>query len=79
MCFRREAGENTDQYWHYASILKKIIWRYKMGSLGFLAAGYAVFWIVAFVFIYSMVSRQRKLEKEVTMLEQLTQNEGQEE
>jgi CcmD family protein len=50
-----------------------------MGSLTFLAAGYAVFWIVAFVFIYSMVSRQRKLEKEVTMLEKLAQNEGQEE
>jgi CcmD family protein len=42
-------------------------------SLLFLAAGYAVFWIVSFVFIYSMVSRQRKLEKEVSTLEQFAQ------
>jgi len=40
-------------------------------SIMFLAAGYAVFWIVSFVFIYSMVNRQRKLEKEVDMLEHL--------
>lgn len=40
-------------------------------SIMFLAAGYAVFWIVSFVFIYSMVNRQRKLEKEVGMLEHL--------
>jgi hypothetical protein len=39
----------------------------------YLAAGYAVFWIVSFVFIYSMVSRQRNLQKSVEMLEQLTQ------
>lgn len=42
-------------------------------SIMFLAAGYAVFWIVSFVFIYSMVNRQRKLEKEVEMLEGLVQ------
>ena len=40
-------------------------------SIMFLAAGYAVFWIVSFVFIYTMVNRQRKLEKEVNMLEHL--------
>jgi len=40
-------------------------------SIMFLAAGYAVFWIVSFMFIYSMVNRQRKLEKEVDMLEHL--------
>ena len=40
-------------------------------SIMFLAAGYAVFWIVSFVFIYSLVNRQRKLEKEVDMLEHL--------
>ena len=40
-------------------------------SIMFLAAGYAVFWIVSFVFIYTMVNRQRKLEKEVDMLEHL--------
>jgi len=40
-------------------------------SIMFLAAGYAVFWVVSFVFIYSLVNRQRKLEKEVDMLEHL--------
>ena len=40
-------------------------------SIMFLAAGYAVFWIVSFVFIYSLVNRQRRLEKEVDMLEHL--------
>ena len=40
-------------------------------SIMFLAAGYAVFWIVSFVFIYSLVNRQRKLEKEVDILEHL--------
>ena len=39
----------------------------------YLAAGYAVFWIVSFVFIYSMVSRQRNLQKELEVLEQLAQ------
>ncbi len=42
----------------------------------YLAAGYAVFWIVTFVFIYSMVNRQRNLQKELEMLEQLTQQEA---
>ncbi len=46
-----------------------------MGNITFLAAGYAVFWIVAFVFIYSMVSRQRNIQKQVQTLEQLVQSE----
>ena len=44
-----------------------------MGDMIYLAAGYAVFWIVSFVFIYSIVNRQRNLQKSVEMLEQLTQ------
>jgi len=36
----------------------------------YLAAGYAVIWIVAFGFIYSMVSRQQSIQKDVAMLEQ---------
>ena len=44
-----------------------------MGDLTFLAAGYAVFWIVSFVFVYTLVSRQRNLEKEVQVLEQMVQ------
>jgi len=47
-----------------------------MGDLTFLVAGYAVFWIVSFVFIYTLVSRQRNLEKEVQVLEQLVQQES---
>jgi CcmD family protein len=47
-----------------------------MGDLTFLAAGYAVFWIVSFVFIYTLVSRQRNLEKEVQVLEQFVQQES---
>ena len=45
-----------------------------MGDLIFLAAGYAVFWLVTFVFIYSMVSRQRNLQNDLKVLEQLTQS-----
>lgn len=44
-----------------------------MGDMIYLAAGYAVFWLVTFVFVYSLVSRQRKLQKELEMLEQLSQ------
>ena len=47
-----------------------------MGDMIYLAAGYAVFWLVTFIFIYSMVSRQRKLQKDLEMLEQLSQQEG---
>jgi CcmD family protein len=47
-----------------------------MGDMIYLAAGYAVFWLVTFVFIYSLVSRQRSIQKDVKMLEQLMQDEG---
>lgn len=47
-----------------------------MGSLTFLAAGYAVFWIVSFIFIYTLVNRQRNLEKEVQVLEQLVRQDS---
>lgn len=47
-----------------------------MGDLVFLAAGYAVFWIVAFVFIYSLISRQRNIQKELEILEQFAQSEA---
>ncbi|MBI1879471.1 MAG: hypothetical protein HYR94_14840 [Chloroflexi bacterium] len=50
-----------------------------MGDMIYLTAGYAVFWIVSFVFIYSLVSRQRNLQKSVEMLEQLAQREGDQE
>lgn len=44
-----------------------------MGDMIYLAAGYAVFWIVSFVFIYSLVSRQRSIQKDLLMLEQLAE------
>ena len=47
-----------------------------MGDLIFLAAGYAVFWLVTFIFVFSMVSRQRNLQKDVKMLEQLAEPEA---
>ncbi|MFN8458670.1 MAG: hypothetical protein U0401_29120 [Anaerolineae bacterium] len=46
-----------------------------MGDMLYLTAGYAVFWLVSFVFIYSLVSRQRNLQKSLDMLEQLAQRE----
>jgi hypothetical protein len=44
-----------------------------MGDLVYLAAGHAVFWLVSFIFIYSMVSRQNSVRRELQMLEQLVQ------
>ena len=44
-----------------------------MGDMIYLAAGYAVFWLVTFVFVYSLVSRQRNIQKELEILEQLAQ------
>ena len=43
----------------------------------YLAAGYAVFWVISFVLIYSMVSRQRNLQQELEMLKQLAQQDHQ--
>lgn len=43
-----------------------------MGDMIYLAAGYGVIWLVAFGFIYSLVSRQRNLQRDVEMLKQLT-------
>ena len=47
-----------------------------MGDMMYLVAGYAVFWIVSFVFIYTMVSRQRNLQKSLEMLEQLVRRDA---
>jgi hypothetical protein len=47
-----------------------------MNDMIYLAAGYAVFWLVSFILIYSLVSRQRNLQKSLEMLEQLTQREA---
>ncbi len=37
----------------------------------FMIAAYAVFWILTFVFVYSIFSRQRSLRRELEMMEQL--------
>lgn len=50
-----------------------------MGDMVYLAAGYAVIWLVAFGFIFSMVSRQRKLEKDMSMLAALVQSDSNDE
>ena len=42
-----------------------------MDTLIYLAAGYAVFWLISFGFIYSISRRQRRLQQELKMLEQL--------
>ena len=47
-----------------------------MGDTVYLAAAYGVFWLVSFVFIYSLVGRQRSLQKDVELLEQLAQDEA---
>lgn len=47
-----------------------------MEDIIYLAAAYGVFWLVSFVFIYSLVSRQRSLQQDIDMLEQLTQDEA---
>ncbi len=46
----------------------------------FMIAAYAVFWILTFVFIYSIFSRQRSLRRELEVMEQLleSQKKGQE-
>jgi CcmD family protein len=37
-------------------------------------AAYAVFWILTFVFVYSIFSRQRSLRRELEMMEQLLES-----
>jgi CcmD family protein len=46
----------------------------------YMIAAYAVFWILTFVFVYSIFSRQRSLRRELEMMEQLleTQKKSQE-
>jgi CcmD family protein len=45
-----------------------------MGDMIFLVAGYGVIWIIAFAFIFSMVSRQRNIQKDLEILEQMAQH-----
>jgi len=40
----------------------------------YMIAAYAVFWILTFVFVYSIFSRQRSLRRELEMMEQLLES-----
>ena len=42
-----------------------------MGPLTFLMLAYAAFWLISFGLIFSIFSRQRKLDDELSMLKQL--------
>ena len=45
----------------------------------YMIAAYAVFWILTFVFVYSIFSRQRSLRRELEVMEQLLESQkGQE-
>ena len=46
----------------------------------YMIAAYAVFWILTFVLVYSIFSRQRSLRRELEVMEQLleSQTKGQE-
>ncbi len=48
--------------------------------MSYMIAAYGVFWILTFVFVYSIFSRQRSLRRELEVMEQLleSQEKGQE-
>ena len=39
--------------------------------MAFMVAAYLIVWLAAFVFIFSMMQRQRSLQKEITALQEL--------
>ena len=39
--------------------------------MAFMVAAYLIVWLAAFVFIFSMMQRQRNLQKEITALQEL--------
>lgn len=49
-----------------------------MGPLIYLTMAYAAFWIIAFVFIIAIFNRQRHLQREISVLEQLLEQSGDE-
>jgi CcmD family protein len=44
--------------------------------MAFMIAAYAVFWLITFVFVFSIFSRQRNMRRDLELMEQLL--EGQE-
>ena len=47
-----------------------------MGDMIFLIGGYAVFIIVMLLYVYSLVYRQKNLQKEMSTLKQLAESES---
>jgi CcmD family protein len=47
-----------------------------MDSLLYLMLAYAAFWLVSFGFIFTIFTRQRKLDDEVLMLKQVLESRG---
>ena len=45
-----------------------------MGDMVYLISGYAVFFLVTLVFVYSLISRQQNLKKEMDSLKLLQQH-----
>lgn len=45
--------------------------------MAFMIAAYAVFWIVTFLFVFSIYSRQRSLRRDLEMMEQLVESQEQ--
>jgi hypothetical protein len=43
--------------------------------MAFLAAGMIVFWITTFIFVFSIMRRERRLEEEVAMLREVVAEE----
>jgi CcmD family protein len=44
----------------------------------FMIAAYAVFWIVTFLFVFSIFNRQRSLRRDLEVMEQLMEGQEQE-
>ena len=45
--------------------------------MGYLFAAYSVFWALTFIFVFSIASRQKKLEKEIETLKKALEGEEQ--
>ena len=44
--------------------------------MGYLFAAYSVFWALTFIFVFSIASRQKKLEKEIEALKKALEGES---
>ncbi len=40
--------------------------------MAYMVAGYLIIWVVSFVFIFSMVQRQRNLQREIETLKEMS-------